>query len=211
MTTIIVGDIHARPSLVKQAVELAKRESARLIFLGDLIDRSDATPEESAACVRLVRESGAECVMGNHEAYSVFARSASDMQAWWGVDVKKASRHFDEWLKIKEHLTLEDVEWLRSLPLYIKGSGWIAVHAKLTSDLPERFVSGSITEAQIELLDRTRSKVFWAEEYDGRFGHCFFGHTRRSKLGKHEWPNATLLDWDAKNLGTVGVAIIKEE
>ena len=66
--TYVIGDVHGcydtLMTLVKQLPE-----DARLIFVGDLIDRGS----QSAEVVQFVREGGYECVLGNHEEMMVKA------------------------------------------------------------------------------------------------------------------------------------------
>lgn len=63
----VVGDVHGKYELLCDILKKWKEEQQQLIFLGDLIDRG----ENSKACLelvwQLVRESGAICLMGNHE------------------------------------------------------------------------------------------------------------------------------------------------
>ena len=219
MIPLFIGDIHAKPKLVEKALWIAQESNALPIFLGDLLDGDKySDPVDSAYCVKLVRESGALCVMGNHELHPIYARDRYDLAKWWNAqdDDETADRIADEWFSILEYLSPMDTEWLRDLPLYIKGHRWIAVHAQLplhSYRLPPQYVLGDTpTPKQIQLLDGTNSKPFWAELYDGRFGHCYFGHTRRSKLkGRYIFNHATLLDWDAKKGGTAGACFLGEE
>lgn len=205
---LFVGDVHSRVSLVEAALTMTA--AAKIIFLGDLIDGPDGA-QGSANCVKLVRQSGAELVLGNHEAYPVFAKDQHELANFWGNEPNsdEAIRVWNEWMAIRQLLDDEDMQWLRSRPLFVRGEGWIAVHAKVTTTLPAAYVDDSLNSDQIELLDNTK-KPFWTETYDGCHGHAYFGHTRRSKLdGKFLWANGTLLDWDAKSLkGTAGACFL---
>jgi hypothetical protein len=217
MTPLFVGDIHGRPALVRKAIDLAQGTNARLIFLGDLLDGdSNSTPQDSAECVRLIREHNYECVLGNHELYPIFARNKRELAKWWkSKDDKTSDRIWFEWLAIKAHLSEEDLKWLRNLPLYIQGISWIAVHAQVPLKrfmLPYKKIKGTPTLSQILMTDGTYNEPFWATEYDGRFGHCYFGHTRRVKLNnRYQFPHATLLDWGAKKGGTAGACFLDQE
>lgn len=208
--TIFVGDVHARPEIVRSVASFAK-SGDQIIFLGDLLDGPGGA-EGSAECVRLVREMGYECVLGNHELYPVFARSPDELAKFWGDEPgsETATRIWQEWKEVEKLLTSDDIEWLRTRPLYVQGPGWIAVHAKLPpGELPPQYVNGTPTAEQIALVDHTEAKPFWADVYDGRHGHCFYGHTRLSRRGGIVYSNnATLLDWDAKKGGNSGVCIL---
>jgi len=217
MTPLFIGDIHGRPKLVLKAIKLAQKKNARLIFLGDLLDGdANSTPEDSAECVRLIRENGCECVLGNHELYPIFARNKSELVRWWkSQDADTSDRIWAEWQAILHYLSPEDLDWLKRLPLYIQGKNWIAVHAQVPLNrylLPFNKIKGTPTPSQILITDGTNKIPFWATKYDGRFGHCYFGHTRRSKLkNQFLFPHATLLDWGAKKGGTAGACFLNDE
>ena len=214
--TFFVGDVHSRHELVAQALRMAN--GARIIFLGDIFDGPQG-PTGAKKCLDLIRAAGAEMVLGNHELYPLFAKDKADLIRLWSshyeVDEAMASRIWEEWMELRALLTEDDLEWLKSRPLWVKGSSegrkWIAVHAQLPKGrLPARFVTGTPTLAQIALVDGTNTEGFWAESYAGRHGLAFIGHTRRSKLnGKCQWANVELLDWDAKK-GAPGTAAIAE-
>lgn len=66
MMHYIIGDVHGHYDTLMQLVERLP-DDAKLIFVGDLIDRGP----KSAEVVRFVREGGYACVMGNHEEMMV--------------------------------------------------------------------------------------------------------------------------------------------
>lgn len=212
-----VGDVHSRVELVTEALRIAN--GARVIFLGDIFDGPQG-PEGVKKCLDLIRAAGAEMVLGNHEIYPLFAKDKADLIRLWSlhykIDEATGNRVWEEWMELRSMLTEDDMEWLRSRPLWIKGTTngrkWIAVHAKLPKGrLPNPWVKGSPTMEQIELVDNTaEGETFWAENYNGGHGLAMIGHTRKSKLaGKCQWANAELLDWDAKK-GAPGTAAIAE-
>lgn len=202
----VVGDIHSRVDLVREAVTIAA--GRRLIFLGDLFDGPQGATG-SVECVRLIRTAGAELILGNHEVYPLFAESAHELATWWG-EPQEATRLWSEAQEILGLLTTDELDWLRTRPLWLQGNGWVATHAKVPAKLPAQYIAGKPTEEQVQLFDHTDSKAFWAEEYDGKLGMAFVGHTRRSKLGKSEWKHVRLLDWDAKKKGgTAALAVLE--
>lgn len=203
---LIVGDTHARPELLVAALKAAK--GRRIILLGDLLDGPGGA-QGSAECVRLARAHEMEVVLGNHELYPLFAKSKKELARYWGEDPESetASRIWEEWTAIKALLTDDDMEWLRNRPLFVKGGGWIAVHAKLPQGkLPPQYVVGAPTPDQIALVDHTdhpEDQPFWADTYDGRHGVAYYGHTRlKTRKGQFLSPYGVLLDWDAKKGGT---------
>ncbi len=61
---IIVGDIHGQTKLMTKVIKSFSKEN--ILFAGDIIDRGD-----SKKCLDLLISSGADCVMGNHEAIAI--------------------------------------------------------------------------------------------------------------------------------------------
>jgi len=64
----IIGDVHGEYQTLLALIERLPKD-AKLIFVGDLIDRG----LESAEVVKLVRIFGHACVMGNHENEMIYA------------------------------------------------------------------------------------------------------------------------------------------
>lgn len=124
---VAVGDVHG---CIEELDELLKtiqynRNQMRLVFLGDLLDRGP----EPIACVRRVRELGAECIMGNHEEKHL---------RWHKHEVKRLATGKANPMKpmaeaeaaANAALSEEDWTWLQNLPLKLDlGLNWWAVHA----------------------------------------------------------------------------------
>jgi serine/threonine protein phosphatase 1 len=106
--TIFIGDIHGCLSELRTLVgRLQLKRRDRVICIGDLINKGP----ESAAVVRYVYNAGFECVRGNHD------------QSFLDYPKRPAYR------KIRRELPTQVLEWYSELPLYIKGQGFLAVHA----------------------------------------------------------------------------------
>jgi hypothetical protein len=216
MGKVFVGDIHARPSLVISAIEMANGRD--IIFLGDIFD-GEGGAQGSKDCLDIIRASGAEMILGNHELYPLFfGDSQEELAKAWGIHYDLSQddqgRIWREWQELRALLTEDDMAWLRSRPLWVKGKTWTAVHAKLPDGkLPPRFVKGKPTASQIELLDNTNPDNFWARNYKGSHGLAIIGHTRRSKIpqGQCSWDHVRLIDWDAKKGGPGCVYFLEED
>jgi serine/threonine protein phosphatase 1 len=133
----IIGDVHGHYDTLMQLV--AKLPSdAKLIFVGDLIDRGS----QSAEVVKFVREGGHGCVMGNHEEMMVqygtsfvatYPRNASTsfLSMWYGnggiatllsyglVKREEGALLCDEDTEALEQFK-DDLAWMQSLPLYVE-------------------------------------------------------------------------------------------
>jgi bis(5'-nucleosyl)-tetraphosphatase (symmetrical) len=130
MRTIVIGDVHGCiDELHELLAKLAPRAGEdRLIFAGDLVDRGP----EPRACVRLVRELGAEAVLGNHEEKMLRWLRREREQRESGRENKMhppPPERRAQWESIDE----ADVAWLEALPVMLRveaaGRPWLVVHA----------------------------------------------------------------------------------
>jgi len=137
MKHYIIGDVHGHYDTLMQLV-VKLPSDAKLIFVGDLIDRGS----RSAEVVKFVREGGYGCVMGNHEEMMVqygtsfmatYPRNASTsfLSMWYGnggietlVSYGLVKKKEGALLCITEDNALKqfknDLEWMKSLPLYLE-------------------------------------------------------------------------------------------
>lgn len=137
MRTYIIGDVHgAYETLLALLSKLP--EDAEVVFVGDLVDRGPA----SAQIIRLVREKGYRMVLGNHESLMIdygtsFTKSypdssnASFLHTWYnnGGDATLFSYGLLEYtteglLCVEDEAAmaqfLDDIAWLKSVPLYLE-------------------------------------------------------------------------------------------
>ena len=143
MNTYVIGDVHGHHDALMQLVDMLP-SGAKLVFVGDLIDRGNQSKE----VIAFIREKGHLCVLGNHEkmmieeAHYVFESyqrgflCTNDPVALWhksgGADTLKSYGLIKELgvndLEIltdpypdKELMQFrDDLEWVKSLPLYIE-------------------------------------------------------------------------------------------
>lgn len=131
--TIVIGDVHGLLDELRRLIDTLRLEgSDRVVFLGDLVDKGPYGPE----VVRYVRESGWECLLGNHEEVALRWLRHEERRA---VDPKyinpmaRGPELTSEWLRLSQ----EDVAWLRSLPVVADlGGGMLAVHAGFMPRVP---------------------------------------------------------------------------
>ena len=138
MKHYIIGDVHGHYDTLMILVERLPMD-AKLIFVGDLIDRGP----KSAEVVKFVRHGGHGCVMGNHEEMMVqYGKSFSKiypqstapniLNIWYGnggdatlfsyglikYDIKKGMECVQNETGMKQFL--DDIAWMETLPLYIE-------------------------------------------------------------------------------------------
>lgn len=203
---IIFGDIHSDISILKKIISVF--EGQEMVSLGDLLDGKYGA-KGSVECVSLCRKAAVQLVLGNHEAYPLYAGSDQELVKLWGGEwgSDTSNRIVAEWNAIKALLSDDDMSYLYEAKLFVQGDGWIAAHAKVRNQLNvSKLEVGKLTPEQVSFFDHTEN---WQKvvEYDGRYGHLYVGHTRWSKVSrKYDWGNVTLLDFDCKKGEAVGVA-----
>lgn len=133
---IVVGDVHGCLDELKELLlkaEYRHGDKDCLVFAGDLVDRGP----DPVGCVRLARELGASCVMGNHEEKHIRWRNWEKRIAA-GEAKKNPMRRFDE-ARMQEHNALndEDMLYLTAMPRTVVlgfPMEWVVVHAGFESN-----------------------------------------------------------------------------
>ena len=199
MAKAIIGDVHGCLKELKELMGAIDRLMTptddavnEFIFVGDLVDKGP----DSAGVLRYVRDMGslATVVQGNHESKNIrFWKKAE------AGDVEKAMemKGSIELSGVMESTDQELRDWLRfKVVTYVKRDGFSVVHGGITpkmetmpDDLSElsnkqrrraertmfiRFVDDA--GSMVTFGEETDRDVFWAELYDNRFGHVYFGH-----------------------------------
>jgi len=152
MRIAILSDLHANLEATEAVLTDARaRDCTHYVCLGDIVGYN-ANPHE---CVELVQKMEMECpvVKGNHDEQATLAESSRGFNALAEAAIN--------WTR--EHLTIEDKEWLRALPLTQQVHGFTIVHASL--DMPEQW--GYVFNS----LDAIASFTYQPTTV------CFFGHT----------------------------------
>ena len=211
MAHYIFSDVHGCIDELRELYALTSPSSDdSIIVAGDLIDRGPDSP----AVVRFFRELSLShtvtLVAGNHEyKHSRFRRnSAQNPKA--ARDMLKYNGELQE---ITDALSESDIRFLDTAKLFyrIPDSEAVVLHGGVTPNmhsLPKHDSGWSKYDAQlmyIRYIDPAGNMVrlgaerpdcrFWADLYDGRMGHIFFGH--EPFLGKTDpvkFPHATGLD-----------------
>ena len=202
MRHIFVGDVHGMVHELMALVEdLHLNKNDVLVFVGDLIDKGP----DSVGVVNFVRKlsqtrlASVVLVEGNHE--EKHRRFRRNLHARPDVAAEQAIKS-PELISITEQLNSKDVEFLETaIPFYrIPEHNLLVVHGGIPGDMVEfpdtvehvkeltgkakknfgkvlrtRFVD-SETGKFLKLGDSSPEDPYWADIYDGRFGHVIFGH-----------------------------------
>ena len=187
--TVIVGDVHGcLDELERLLAAVALAPGDRLVMVGDLV----AKGPESAGVVKLLRERGAESVLGNHDAHLLRhhrAHLAGEAVSDPGDAIKRVARKLAD----------EDWAWLGALPytIPIAAHGGIVVHAGLAPGVPlsKQRPDDMLTMRSIRDDGSTSKRIEdgapWASVWPGPL-HVYFGHDAVRGLQRH--PFATGLD-----------------
>lgn len=170
MRTIVIGDIHGcYNELVDMIEELEtdgkyNKDTDRLIFLGDYIDRG----KDSNKVVKYIRElqrknDNVIALMGNHEDMCIEYFKNQFHKDWLYNGGYTTIESYDD-----ERQLMSDVMWMKTLPLYYEDEHFIYVHAGVNTYKP--------------LIEQSRTNLLWIREafihsvtaYDKR---VIFGHT----------------------------------
>jgi Calcineurin-like phosphoesterase len=187
MRTLIVGDVHGcLDELLALLARAGRAPDDRVVLVGDLC----AKGPDSAGVVRWARTSGADAVLGNHDAHV--------LRAVHGEHAGRTHR------AVAETLSAADVAWLEARPLWLRLDG-----AQRVGDRPHLVVHGGLVPG-VPLEQQTRDHLLnlrsitaegqptkridgapWASLWRGP-EHVVFGHDAVRGLQQH--PFATGLD-----------------
>jgi len=231
---MFVGDVHGMSGALRSLLgELKPVEGDTLVFVGDLLDKGP----DSVGAVRLVRElsetSSFEVVLveGNHE--DKHRRYRRNMSVRPAVAVEQAELS-PGLAAITEGLSIDDVAFLDTAVLFyrVHEHAMLVVHGGIPGDMSEFPATVEEVDAltgkakrMASLLLRTRfvsaeggeflkmgavgaADPFWAEAYDGRFGHVVFGH-EPFMTGPGLFPNATGVDTGAVMGGSLTALVVE--
>ncbi len=161
MQILVVSDVHANFHALRAVLDAAP-PCDKMLCLGDIVGYG-ASPNE---CCQLLRERGAICLSGNHDA----ALSGHDLTE----RMNALAQFSNEWTRTI--LTPQNRVWLASLSPHRVFEEWNfeAVHASLDFPL-EGYINGKIS-----------ARESWSRM---KFDLCFFGHTHvAASLGELNVP-----------------------
>ena len=234
MRHIFIGDVHGMLDELNTLLDkLELREDDRIVFVGDLLDKGP----DSAGVVNRVRTLASSnevtLVMGNHEdTHSRYRKHCvSNISTAESMAERKP-----ELPAITAQLTPEDTLFLDTAVLFhrVPSCNIIVVHGGIPGS--QRTLPDSLKELEglsnnklkpYKLLMRTRhvdantgnfvglgnekpDDPYWADIYDGRFGHIIFGH-QPFMNGVKYFKHATGIDTGAVFGGTLTALIVSDD
>jgi diadenosine tetraphosphatase ApaH/serine/threonine PP2A family protein phosphatase len=199
---MFIGDVHGMSDELRALmIKLQPALGDTVVFVGDLMDRGP----DSNGVVRMVREWSESAsftvvlVEGNHE--DKHRRYRRNLTVRPEVAAEQAGRS-PELADLTEELSEADVAFLDGAVMFhrVPEHNLLVVHGGIPGDMDEfpatleevaelggkakrrmqnilrtRFIS-SETGKFLKLGDNGKDDPFWADSYDGRFGHVVFGH-----------------------------------
>ena len=233
---VIVGDIHGCLDELQVLLDMVHLGAGdRLVLCGDLIDRGPDPVGVVRYLCEFRRGPDIFCslVLGNHEEKALrwlrHHRSAKADSTYTNPMEDTDGRYS----KLFDNLTFVEVQFLESATLWCPVPGGIVVHAgvvpSLTALPPEqsRFTDfkgkdrarfNSLVRARhvrdgemVPLGEETPDDPYWADVYDGRFGHVWFGHNVFDQAFPKTFPHATGLDLGCAFGGHLAAVVIYED
>jgi serine/threonine protein phosphatase 1 len=231
--TCIIGDVHGMSEELQSLMsEIRPTERDTVVFVGDLVDKGP----ESVKTVRIVREMSKRfnvvVVEGNHEEkHKRFRKHVAN-----ATGVADTMKGAEEMKTITERLNPEDVAFMDSFVPFHKvvEHNILVVHGGITGDMADfpatvedvkamsnkkrtsffkilrtRFLNAK-TGTFIALGENTEVDPFWADVYDGRFGHVVFGHEPFMDGVRH-FSHATGVDTGAVFGGTLTALVLSSD
>ena len=186
MRFAIFSDTHSNLEALEAVLADAReRRCTHFVCLGDIVGYN-ANPHE---CVERIRELDCPTVKGNHDEQASLPLSTSDFN--------ELAERAIQWTR--DHLTEEDKQWLRALPLQKKVRDFTIVHATLDTPAQWGYVFNNLDAAASFTYQHTTA--------------CFFGHTHvpmvfiRDEGVRREWIDHIRIEPTKKyliNMGSVG-------
>src|SRR5215212_10491917 len=139
--TFALGDVHGcftkLDNLMHRCAEYAGRRPHQFVMLGDYIDRGPDSRSVVSHLRRLCeqRPDSIVCLKGNHEDMLLSAiEDPSDFPLW--IDNGGDAMLKSYGVKTVTDLPADDIEWIRSLPLYHDDGLRFFVHAGIDPTVP---------------------------------------------------------------------------
>lgn len=140
MSYLIIGDIHGQFDALKELIANSP-EHQRRIYVGDIIDRGPKCMESLLFVMADVEDNGAVCLLGNHE---LMMRDAFEYSKYGTIGVwmhEGGGSTFEAFKALSEHDQLRIIKFLKEMPMYVEGPGFVVSHAPLYQNSIEEVMS----------------------------------------------------------------------
>lgn len=206
---IIIGDVHGCITELNILLEeLCPTDKDTIIFAGDIIHKG---PGPNKVVDRAI-ELGAVLVLGNHEEKQLRWIRAEARR----LDTGQPNKMQNIKDLVATTLTAKQLEYIKTSKLFYQGFNYIVVHGGILPSmrkLPKNNQYSDFTGKEkkfwsqmlrtryinpegrmVHFGNETSDDVYWATDYDGRFGHALFGHQPFMQKKPAYFKHATGLD-----------------
>lgn len=176
---IIYGDIHGCYKEFKALRETINPQKNDIeVCVGDIITKG----YDSISVLQYIQVHNIKCVLGNHEDKIVRYFKHKILSKNNPISLDRDEQN------IVDKLRIQDIAYLKSLPIYMKFQNLVIVHAGLQNemDLNNLFKREEQKVLRLRYLDEdghfveynneTDRSAFWADVYDGNQGFVIYGH-----------------------------------
>lgn len=152
----VIGDVHGCLHTLEKMLSYWEKNTEQLIFVGDLIDRGNFSPETVSLVKKLVKKEDAVCLMGNHEF--ACAKTILDLEttSWFGNMGAEVNGIIAQYNKNGFSLK-KDAKWFADLALTWQNEKFIISHAGISVASKNPFDKNN---KESVLWTRSKLKVF---------------------------------------------------
>ena len=230
---IIIGDIHGCIEELNELIDKINLQSSdALYFIGDLIDRGPDSVAVVKKCYELSLNYDVKLILGNHE--EKFLRYLQHLENKTGMENQMSGT--SEFPILIEGLSLEEINFLKNAyySFVLKEDQITMLHGGISTSIkfpfPENYQYGAHSPKQFKGLDlitkvrylspegkfvglneETEADKYWAELYNGSYGHIYFGHQPFMQELPQNFVHATGLDTGCVFGGWLSAVIIENE
>jgi hypothetical protein len=181
MATYFIGDVHGCRLELARLLDLLQLTAADQVYLtGDLFDRGP----DPLGVLDLVRERSLHSILSNHEDY--LYRTLVDYARTGELETRH--EYIARCLRTVGARAPEFMDFIRELPLFRQGEGWLLVHAGID---PYQGLEATCRRDLLSMRtwpSQDRSAPKWYELYQ-RGPLVIFGHNARSGAVLHHHEN----------------------
>ena len=228
---IIIGDIHGCIDELNELIsKINLKPSDSIYFIGDLIDRGPDSVAVVKKCYELSLNYDVKLILGNHE--EKFLRYLQHLENKTGMENQMSGT--SEFPILIEGLSLEEINFLKNAyySFVLKEDQITMLHGGISNQVkfpfPKTYQYGEDNPKEFKGLDlitkvrylspegkfvglNEESKVdtYWAEVYNGAYGHIYFGHQPFIQELPQNFARATGLDTGCVFGGWLSAVIIE--
>lgn len=207
----VIGDVHGKAGMLEELLHHWDGQ-AKLIFLGDLIDRGENSRAVLEMVQNLVEKKGAVCLSGNHEymfltwldnpekSYDHYRRNGGDTTIN-SILGRPLDTPVDSVLDAQAILDVAPdlVTFIRNMPFVVETKQYIFVHAGVDLDLEDWHDTSDYQKVWI------RNPFHEGQNHTGKT--IVFGHTPTFHLFSEKPGTTKLWQTDDRKIGMDGGAV----